>query len=111
MESETKTNNGAESGSSPSPCSHPQEYVPFGDEWRKEVMKLRKADLVEMLRDALVDRQSGDSAKRGLVLLYNSGSLSENPSKTRHQWEIIRRVRDYARSLANDRSNSADLSA
>jgi len=29
------------------------EYVPFGDEWRAEVMKMRKADIIEILRKAL----------------------------------------------------------
>lgn len=26
------------------------DYVPFGDEWRREMMRWRKADLVEFLR-------------------------------------------------------------
>jgi hypothetical protein len=33
------------------------EYIPFGDEWKKEVMKLRKADIVEMLAKALQAQQ------------------------------------------------------
>lgn len=32
----------------------PNSYVPFGPEWEKEVMKLPKKFIVEMLRKALV---------------------------------------------------------
>ena len=28
-------------------------YIPFGDEWKAEIMKLSKAELVEKLSDAL----------------------------------------------------------
>jgi hypothetical protein len=33
------------------------EYIPFGDEWRKFVLKLPKKTLVEMLRDSLLKNQ------------------------------------------------------
>jgi hypothetical protein len=38
------------------------EYTPFGDEWKKEVMKLRKADIVEMLAKALQAQQQPAAA-------------------------------------------------
>lgn len=33
-----------------------EDYVPFGPEWKKEMMKWRKEELVELLRDALIYR-------------------------------------------------------
>lgn len=35
----------------------PLEYEPYGDEWRREVMKLPKARLVEILRDECMERR------------------------------------------------------
>jgi len=32
----------------------PEEYIPYGPEWEAEVMKNRKADIVDMLRSALI---------------------------------------------------------
>ena len=38
-----------------SSCS--PDYVPFGDDWRAFAMKMRKADMVEMLRKSLMAEQ------------------------------------------------------
>ena len=32
------------------------EYIPFGDEWKKEMMKLTKAELIELLRKACIKK-------------------------------------------------------
>jgi len=32
-----------------------EDYVPFGPEWEREVMRLTKAQIVEMLRSALME--------------------------------------------------------
>jgi len=32
-----------------------KEYEPFGNEWKNEVMKMRKADLVELLKNAYLE--------------------------------------------------------
>lgn len=34
------------------------EYVPFGDEWKKEVMHLKKSEIVDMLAKALRETAS-----------------------------------------------------
>lgn len=34
------------------------EYVPFGDEWKKEVMRLKKSEIVDMLAKALRENAS-----------------------------------------------------
>jgi hypothetical protein len=39
----------------------PDSYVPFGPEWEKEVMKLPKKFIVEMLRKALMANQESPS--------------------------------------------------
>ena len=51
-------NDRAKKASGSSSCS---EYVPFGDEWRAEVMKMRKADIIEMLRKSLIQNVQDDS--------------------------------------------------
>ncbi len=33
------------------------DYVPFGPDWEKEVMRLRKKDLIKMLRGALIEKR------------------------------------------------------
>lgn len=32
-------------------------YIPFGEEWKKELMKWRKSDLVDHLRKTLIEMQ------------------------------------------------------
>jgi hypothetical protein len=39
-----------------------KDYEPFGQEWKKEVMKMRKQDIVNMLKDALQKVTSNDEA-------------------------------------------------
>lgn len=34
------------------------EYVPFGDEWKAEVMRLKKSEIVDMLAKALREQTS-----------------------------------------------------
>lgn len=34
------------------------EYVPFGDEWKSEVMRLKKSEIVDMLAKALREQAS-----------------------------------------------------
>lgn len=34
------------------------EYVPFGDEWKKEVMRLKKSEIVDMLAKVLRETAS-----------------------------------------------------
>jgi hypothetical protein len=34
----------------------PDDYVPYGPEWTKEIMKLKKEVIVELLRQCLIDR-------------------------------------------------------
>ena len=34
------------------------EYLPFGDEWKKEVMRLKKSEIVDMLAKALRETAS-----------------------------------------------------
>lgn len=36
--------------------SNYENYKQFGEEWRKEVMKMKKAEIVELLRDALIEK-------------------------------------------------------
>ena len=35
-----------------------ENYTPYGDEWKKEVMKHRKADIVDMLRKVCMERET-----------------------------------------------------
>lgn len=37
-----------------------EEYIPFGPEWKREVMRLTKAQIVEILRDTLM-KQSDEA--------------------------------------------------
>ena len=39
-----------------------EDYTPFGPEWEAEVMKMRKADIVAMLRDALLAKHAATDA-------------------------------------------------
>lgn len=39
-----------------------KDYEPFGGEWVKEVMKMKKQDIVEMLKEALQKVTSNDEA-------------------------------------------------
>ena len=55
MEIEKETQQQSGSGLESSSCS--PDYVPFGDEWRAFVTKMRKADIVEMLRKSLMGEQ------------------------------------------------------
>jgi len=41
----------------------PDSYVPFGPEWEKEVMKLPKKFIVEMLRKALMANQAAKDSQ------------------------------------------------
>jgi hypothetical protein len=41
------------------------DYVPFGDEWRREMMRWRKADLVEFLRRQLIVLNDLQQEQRG----------------------------------------------
>ena len=34
-----------------------KEYVPFGDEWKAEMMKMKKADLIDMYKKAMIERE------------------------------------------------------
>ena len=49
------------------------EYVPFGDEWKAEVMRLKKSEIIDMLAKALRENASRptqdaqDGAKRALT--------------------------------------------
>jgi len=52
MEIEKENQQQSGSGLESSSCS--PDYVPFGDDWRAFVMKVRKADMVEMLRKSLM---------------------------------------------------------
>lgn len=40
-----------------------QEYEPFGVEWEKEMMKWHKLDLINMLRQKLVEAQNASTNK------------------------------------------------
>ena len=35
-------------------------YIPFGDEWKREVMKLKKSDIIDMLAKALMAEAERD---------------------------------------------------
>jgi hypothetical protein len=45
--------------------STPKEYTPFGPEWKKEVMRLTKAQIVEILRTALMELQTALEKEAG----------------------------------------------
>jgi hypothetical protein len=39
----------------------PSDYVPYGPDWEAEMMRMRKADLVDMVRRAMVKVENGSS--------------------------------------------------
>jgi len=59
-----------------------QAHTPYGDQWRTEVMKMRKADIVEMLQKACEDRTRLESE----IHAYREGGVTE---------EILRRNDGY----------------
>lgn len=42
----------------------PEEYVPFGDEWAATMMRIRKADLVKLIREMGSEAQARDTRIR-----------------------------------------------
>jgi hypothetical protein len=57
----------------------PDSYVPFGPEWEKEVMKLPKKFIVEMLRKALMANHLSKSHTSYIVeLIARSHLLTTN---------------------------------
>jgi hypothetical protein len=39
----------------------PADYVPYGPEWEAEMMRMRKVDLVDMVRRACTKEENGSS--------------------------------------------------
>jgi hypothetical protein len=39
----------------------PADYVPYGPEWEDEMMRMRKVDLVDMVRKACTKKENGSS--------------------------------------------------
>jgi hypothetical protein len=39
----------------------PADYVPYGPEWQAEMMRMRKVDLVDMVRRAMAKVENGSS--------------------------------------------------
>lgn len=92
----------AESGSSAPPCS--PDYVPFGDEWRKEVMKLTKAQLVEWFRDALIARKACEDELRNIEKASpDLWEMEPDDFKDEFRWWAQNRAR-HAISKANSSS-------
>lgn len=48
------------------------EYEPFGEEWKKEVMKFKKEDLVEMLREKCMEDEKRKQMMSDLTIRLNS---------------------------------------
>lgn len=46
-----------------------ENYVPFGEEWKKEMMQIPKKTLIELLKNALVEKQPGIS---GAIIKHSS---------------------------------------
>lgn len=40
-------------------------YIPFGPEWEKEMMKIKKKELIALLKEALQESQSESSGSQG----------------------------------------------
>lgn len=47
------------------------DYVPFGDEWAKEVNKWPKAMIIEKLKESLIKNQVAESKYKDLADRYN----------------------------------------
>lgn len=41
------------------------DYEPYGDRWKKEMMKMRKDDIVELLREAYIRLNNGSNFMAG----------------------------------------------
>lgn len=70
---EPQTNSTGIAGSSPVPCS--PSFVPFDDSWKKEVMKHRKEDLVEMFKRACNDRDFAMEENRRMLMNLPSATI------------------------------------
>ena len=74
--------------------SRSEEYVPFGEEWVKEMLKWRKKDIVDFLREQLVARQN----------------TKESPVNSKHQLKAaIALVRQHANILHEAGAYSLNL--
>jgi len=57
-----------------------EEYEPFGDEWKKEISKMTKPMLVNLLRQKLIDLQNFKYRPKKL-LEHNGSRLGEGFKK------------------------------
>ena len=48
----------------------PADYVPYGPEWETEMMRMRKVDLVDMVRRAMAKVENGSSHNRPSTKLF-----------------------------------------
>jgi hypothetical protein len=65
-----------------------QDYVPFGKEWKKEMMLWKKEDLIEHLRKQLMERLEGEAS----LISFGSYLLSTERAKTIRHEEVRDRV-------------------
>lgn len=57
----------------------PADYVPYGPEWKAEMMRMRKVDLVDMVRRAMTKVENGslhNKASAPCVHEWTSGMFS-----------------------------------
>lgn len=57
------------------PLSEEPEYVPFGKEWKEEVNKLPKKDIIDMLSYASRRRQEAEALIRNFVARVDAGEI------------------------------------
>lgn len=58
-----------------------KEYEPFGPEWQKEIMKLRKDDIVRILKNVGKERDSVKESLSNILSHIESGYLVRDTSK------------------------------
>lgn len=70
-----------------------EEYEEFGDEWETFVMKMRKKDIVEMLRDALIKDKSA------CEFIWYAGEIvgvEKHNHRSSHGFKVLQRLKDLS---------------
>lgn len=49
------------------------DYIPYGPKWEAEMMRMRKIDLVDMVRRAMIKKENGLSHNSAMFILPCSG--------------------------------------
>lgn len=58
----------------------PEDYIPFGEEWKKEMMKHKKEDLVLLYKSSCVLNQQYKKEIENLKKQFNNGNKDTKTS-------------------------------